>query len=49
MDLLGLYLGVPEGYEILYLPTEAGIPSIPFNLTKFTQNQAIYIVSNRET
>lgn len=47
MDMVRTYFNVPPNYKIIYLPGQCGHASIAFNLCKTTNNQAIYIVTDR--
>lgn len=40
---------MPENYQVVYLPNEAGFSAIPFNLNRFVNNSAIYVVNDQES
>lgn len=43
------YYSVPKDYHILFLPNETLFAAVPFNLNRFVNNSAIYLVNDQES
>lgn len=48
-ELIKQYFDVPENYHVVYLPNEAGFAAVPFNLNRFVNGCAVYVVDDQES